>query len=52
LAGLLVADPQVLRYLPAGRVHKLLDAGGYVGDAPERARQVAHAIRTHLPIAR
>ena len=52
LAGLLAADPQVLRYLPAGRVRELLDAGGYVGDAPERARQVAHAIRTHLPIAR
>ena len=48
LAGLLAADPQVLRYLPAGRVRELLDARGYVGDAPERARQVARAIRAHL----
>jgi len=48
LAGLLAADPQVLRYLPAGRVRELLNAGGYVGDAPERARQVARAIRTYL----
>jgi len=45
LADRLAADPEVLRYLPAGRVRELLDAAGYVGDAPERARQVAAAIR-------
>ncbi|MBE9508678.1 MAG: adenylosuccinate lyase [Chloroflexi bacterium] len=45
LADHLAADPEVLRYLPTGRVRELLDATGYVGDAPERARQMAAAIR-------
>ena len=45
LADLLAADPEVLRYLPASRVRALLDATGYVGDAPARARQMAHTIR-------
>jgi adenylosuccinate lyase len=45
LPGLLAADPAVLAYLPEERVRALLDATGYVGDAPERARHVAHLIR-------
>jgi adenylosuccinate lyase len=45
LADRLATDPEVLRYLPTGRVRELLDATGYVGDAPERARQMAAAIR-------
>jgi adenylosuccinate lyase len=48
LADYLAADPEVLRYLPAGRVREHLDATGYVGDAPERARQMARAIRERL----
>jgi adenylosuccinate lyase len=48
LADLLAADAEVLRYLPAGHVRALLEAGGTVGDAPERARQVAAAIREHV----
>ncbi|MGD1994039.1 MAG: adenylosuccinate lyase [Anaerolineae bacterium] len=48
LADRLAADPQVLRYLPADRVREYLDAAGYVGDAPGRARQMAAAIRRHL----
>jgi adenylosuccinate lyase len=48
LAGRLAADPEVLRYLPAGRVRELLDATGHVGDAPERACQMAAAIREHV----
>jgi adenylosuccinate lyase len=48
LADLLAADPQVLRYLPAGRVRELLDATSHVGDAPERARQMADAIHTYI----
>jgi len=48
LAGHLAADPEVLRYLPAGRVRALLDASGYVGDAAVRARQMAAAIRETL----
>jgi adenylosuccinate lyase len=45
LADRLAADPQVLHYLPADHVRELLDASRHVGDAPERARQVAAAIR-------
>jgi adenylosuccinate lyase len=48
LADRLVADAEVLRYLPAERVRALLDASDYVGDAPERARQVAAAIRERV----
>ncbi len=45
LAGRLAADPEVLRYVDAGRVRELLDATGHVGDAPERARGMADVIR-------
>jgi adenylosuccinate lyase len=45
LPGLLAADPVVLAFLPEERVRALLDATGYVGDAPERARHMAHLIR-------
>jgi adenylosuccinate lyase len=48
LADRLAADAEVLRYLPAERVRALLDASDYVGDAPERARQVAAAIRERV----
>jgi len=48
LADRLAADPDVLRYLPTERVRELLDATGYVGDAPQRARQMAHVIREYL----
>ncbi|HET89853.1 MAG TPA: adenylosuccinate lyase [Chloroflexi bacterium] len=44
----LSADEVLLHYLPADRVRSLLDAGGHVGDAPERARRLATAIRTAL----
>jgi adenylosuccinate lyase len=48
LADLLAADPEVLRYVDADRVRALLDATDYVGDAPERARQMATTIRGFL----
>jgi adenylosuccinate lyase len=48
LADYLAADPEVLRYLPADRVRELLDATTHIGDAPERARQMARAIRERL----
>ncbi len=48
LAGRLAADPEVLRHLPASHVRELLDASGYIGDAPERARQMAAAIRERV----
>jgi adenylosuccinate lyase len=48
LADLLAADPVLLAHLPADRVRTLLDASGYVGDAPQRARALATAIRDTL----
>ena len=41
----LSADPQVTAYLEPERVRSLLKADGYVGDAPERARQMAERLR-------
>jgi adenylosuccinate lyase len=48
LPNLLAADPNVLAFLPAKRVQALLDATGYVGDAPQRARNLAGMIRSTL----
>jgi adenylosuccinate lyase len=48
LAGRLASDPKVLRFLPSGRVQTLLDASGYVGDAPQRARELAKMIREEI----
>ncbi|HYN88762.1 MAG TPA: adenylosuccinate lyase, partial [Ardenticatenaceae bacterium] len=48
LVELLAGDPAILRYLPEERVRGLLDAGGYVGDAPARAHAFAGHIRTVL----
>jgi adenylosuccinate lyase len=44
LAGRLVSDPAIVAFLPARRVQALLDAGEYVGDAPQRAREMARTI--------
>jgi adenylosuccinate lyase len=44
----LAADPVVLGFLPAERVRLLLDAHGYVGDAPQRAWNLAVMIREAL----
>ncbi|HDQ72967.1 MAG TPA: adenylosuccinate lyase [Chloroflexi bacterium] len=41
LADRLAGDADVQRYVPAERVHELLDAVGHVGDAPARARRIA-----------
>jgi adenylosuccinate lyase len=48
LAGRLAADAEVLAFLPAARIHALLDASRYVGDAPRRARALAGLIREAL----
>jgi adenylosuccinate lyase len=48
LADSLAAEPEVLCYLPADRVRALLDASHHVGDAPERARQLAQDIHNYL----
>jgi adenylosuccinate lyase len=41
LPDLLAGDPEVLAYLSADRVQELMDASGYLGDAPLRARELA-----------
>jgi adenylosuccinate lyase len=48
LADLLATDPEVLKHVEANRVRELLDATGHVGDAPQRARQMAQLIREAL----
>lgn len=45
LAGRLAADERITRYLPPAELLALLDAGDYVGDAPERAKTLARQIR-------
>ena len=45
LPKLLSSDPAVLEFLKAEQVRTLLDAKGYVGDAPQRAREMATQIR-------
>jgi adenylosuccinate lyase len=45
LPDLLASDPSILAYVPAGQARALLDAKGYVGDAPHRAREMAVRIR-------
>lgn len=48
LIDLLAADPALLAFLPARRLRALLDAGEYVGDAPQRGRELAATIRQRL----
>jgi adenylosuccinate lyase len=45
LAGLLERDQDLLKHLQPARIRELMDAGGYVGTAPARARQMAAEIR-------
>ncbi len=45
LAEWLAAEPLVQRFLRAERVHDLMNAGGYVGEAPARARAAAAQVR-------
>jgi adenylosuccinate lyase len=44
----LSADPIITGYLPAVRVRALLNAADYVGDAPERAHNMAESIKAVL----
>ncbi len=45
LAELVTGDPELGRYLAPAELHALMDASGHVGDAPQRARQLAEAIK-------
>lgn len=45
LAERLAADERIIKHVAPVRVRELLDASAYVGDAPQRARAMARAIR-------
>jgi adenylosuccinate lyase len=44
----LAGDPALRAFLEPSQIRALLDAGGYVGDAPQRARELAMRIREAL----
>ncbi len=48
LADTLAADPRLADLLGPDRVRSLLDADDHVGDAPQRARQLAHSLDIYL----
>jgi len=45
---LLTQDPEITRYLPRMDVETTLDAAQYLGDAPQRARELAEEIRRKI----
>jgi len=48
LPQLLTGDERITAWLPPVEVQNLLDAGQYVGDAPQRALNLAHQIRKEV----
>ena len=44
LADLLAGDAEMTQHLTPDRIKELMDASAYVGDAPERARKLAHQL--------
>ena len=46
LIDALCADLRITRYLDPALIRSFLDARGYVGDAPQRARVIAHQVNT------
>jgi adenylosuccinate lyase len=48
----LSADPEITHYLLPEQVHSLLDAADYIGDAGERAHQMAESLRKHAEEAK
>lgn len=48
LRELIRSDPEFLRFLPANQLEALMEAGAYLGDAPQRARQLAEEARRKL----
>jgi len=51
LIAKMTTDPSLLAMASAAEIQAWLDATGYVGDAPERARRLAAEIRADLPSA-
>ena len=48
LSDLLASDPEFTRLLAPDRLRSLLDASDYVGEAPQRAREVAARARIEM----
>ncbi len=48
LVELISHDPEITRYLPTAELCQLMDVSHYLGDAPQRARQMAETIRNAL----
>ena len=46
LADLLSHDSEITQFIQAHELHQLMDISHYLGDAPQRARQMAETIRT------
>ena len=44
----LATDERIVQFITPQQIHALLDARAYVGDAPERARNMAHLVRAKL----
>lgn len=51
LAALIAADERVTSLVDAAQISELLRAEGHIGDAPERARNLANKIRNSLDFA-
>jgi len=45
LVELVINDPEITHYLPANELCLLMDVNQYLGDAPQRARDMAETIR-------
>jgi adenylosuccinate lyase len=48
LSAALPDDPELQRFLSSAEIARLMDAAGYVGDAPLRARALAQSCRDRL----
>ena len=48
LVDLISHDPEITRYIPGAELCQLMDISHYLGDAPQRARQMAETIRNLL----
>ncbi len=48
LAAQVTGDSDLLRYLPAAELQRLMDASGHIGNAPQRARELAGQIRRQV----
>ena len=46
LPELIIHDPEINQYLPEEELRQMMDISHYLGDAPQRTRQMAQTIRS------